>query len=599
MPKFPVPKRHRSPTANASGIHALIQAAENKPPEEAIPVLQKWLRSNPSNPQSAMVWIQLGGLFAKRIDYLGAADCFRKGVKGLPNLLMARWNLALCLERANLVDDAIEAWKQIIERIDLGKVEANDLTKALNHLSLLYESKGQWAEASAPLHRSFGLDPSQDSVLYHLVRMRQRLCEWPIYKSLPGVSDQRIFENTSALAMLAISDDPEQQLAAAVRNATRINDTHRPLRPTTPHNHPRIRIGYASSNFGMHPVSFLTASLFELHDRERFEVYGFCWSPGENTPIRRRVVEAFDHHIPLHHLSDAQAAELIRKHEVDVLIDLQGLTAGARPEIFAHRPALLQISYLGHPGTCCVPGVDHLIADSTIVPAELERHYQEKILHMPVCFQVNDLKRSVGGALSRADMGFPANATLLAAHNNNNKITPEMFQAWIEILRRTSDTVLWMVVTNTTAERNLRQEAEAANVPMNRIMITPHAGYERYLSSLAVSDLMLDTFPFNGGTTTSDALWMELPVLTLQGRSFASRMSSSLLNLHGIPELITTSIEDYVNKAVWLCSHLDELKQLKARLDRTATLALYRQQISDYEGLIEGVYKNCTKACVT
>jgi predicted O-linked N-acetylglucosamine transferase (SPINDLY family) len=578
---------------NAGNVGALIQLADGQPPAQAKETYQKWLKANPNHPQAAIVWLQVGGLHAQAKDFTSAVSCFQKSAVLMPNFYMARRNLALCLEQVQNLDAAIAEWKKIVQKIDEGKMESEGLTNVLNHLARLYETQGKWPEASEPMHRSFKLDPSQNEVLYHLIRMRQRLCDWPVYQSLEGVSYERVLENTSALAMLSISDDPQEQKAAALRNSNRFFKSDVPsLGPKSPYRHNRIRIGYASSNFGMHAVSFLTASLFELHDRTRFEVFAYCWSPTDNTPMRQRVIQAFDHYIPVHHMTDEAVAQQIVDNEIDILVDLQGLTTGARPQIFAYKPAPLQISYLGHPGTCCVPGVDHLVADRVLIPEDQQQYYHEKIMYMPLCFQINDVMRSTGvQGLTRKDFGLSENAFVFCAHNNTNKITPEIFAAWMQILQRTQNTVLWVISDNKVAEQNLRKEMRAAGVPEERVVISGQAGYEQYLARLSLGDIMLDTFPFNGGTTTSDALWMGLPVLTLQGRSFAARMSSSLVSAYGLSLLVATSLNDYIEKAIALASNRPVVAQMKAVLQRPAIQAFYQARIREYEDLVESTFR--------
>jgi len=581
--------------SNAGNVGALIQLADGQAPAQAKDTYQKWLKANPNHPQAGIVWLQIGGIQAQEKDFPSAVASFQKAVVLMPNFYMARRNLALCLEQIQNLDAAIAEWTKIVQKIDEGRIEPEGLTNVLNHLARLYETQGKWPEASEPMHRSFKLDTSQNEVLYHLIRMRQRLCDWPVFQSLEGVSYERVLENTSALAMLSITDDPEEQKAAALRNSNRFFNPNVPsLRPTRPrpHGHNRIRIGYASSNFGMHAVSFLTASLFEMHDRSRFEVFAYCWSPQDNTPMRQRVVQSFDHYVPIHRLSDSEAAAQIADNEIDVLVDLQGLTTGARPQIFAYKPARLQLSYLGHPGTCCVPGVDHLIADRILIPEDFQQFYHEKIMYMPLCFQINDLKRSTGAqGVRRSDFGLADNAFVYCAHNNTNKITPEIFSAWMQILLRTQNTVLWVISDNKVAEQNLRKEIRSAGVSEDRVVISGQAGYEAYLARLSLGDIMLDTFPFNGGTTTSDALWMGLPVLTLQGRSFAARMSSSLVSAYGLNLLVATSLEEYIQKAVALAANPSVVQQMKAVLQRPQIAAFYQARIREYENLVEATFR--------
>jgi predicted O-linked N-acetylglucosamine transferase (SPINDLY family) len=330
--------------------------------------------------------------------------------------------------------------------------------------------------------------------------------------------------------------------------------------------HKKIRIGYCSSDFSLHPVSMLTVELFELHDRERFEIYGYCWSPEDGSALRQRVIAAMDHFTRIHQMGDAEAAERIRADEIDILIDLQGQTAGARANLLAYRPAPIQITYLGLPATTGLPSIDYVIADRFLIPESEVRHYSEKPLYMPDVYQVSDRKRVVGPKPTRESCGLPAQGFVFCSFNNSYKFTPEVFDVWMNILKRVPGSVFWLLADNLWAEDNLKLEAQARGVDLSRLVFAGRVSPENYLARYQVADLFLDSFPFNAGTTANDALWMGLPVLTCSGRSFASRMAGALLTAAGLPELITFNLPDYEEKAVWLATDLIECQRMALRL---------------------------------
>lgn len=268
--------------------------------------------------------------------------------------------------------------------------------------------------------------------------------------------------------------------------------------------------------------------------------------------MRQRVIDAMDHFHRIHTLSDEAAARLIRSHEIDILIDLQGQTAGARANLLAYRPAPIQITYLGLPATTGLPSIDYVIADSYLIPESLAQYYSEKPLYMPDVYQVSDRKRTLGPVPTRESCGLPADAFVFCSFNNNFKYTPEMFATWMRILARVPGSVLWLLADNPWAEDNLRREASARGVAADRLIFAKRVAPENYLARYAIADLFLDSFPFNAGTTANDALWMGLPVLTRSGRAFASRMAGALLTAAGLPELITEQLPDYEEKAVAL-----------------------------------------------
>jgi predicted O-linked N-acetylglucosamine transferase (SPINDLY family) len=372
---------------------------------------------------------------------------------------------------------------------------------------------------------------------------------------------------TSALAMMNVSDDPAQQLEAALRFVDKKVMSNVPkLANPKGYGHTKLRIAYVSSDFSLHPVSMLTAQLYELHDREHFEVYGYCWSPEDGSGLRQRVIGAMDHFTRIDKMSDEAAAKLIREDEIDILVDLQGQTAGARANLLAYRPAPIQITYLGLPATTGLPSIDYVIADRFLIPESAAPFYSEKPLYMPDVYQVSDRNRPVGPVPTRGNCGLPANGFVFCSLNNNYKYTPEMFAVWMRILHRTPGSVLLLLSDNPWAEANLVREAQEQGIEKNRLVFAARALPPDYLARYAVIDLFLDTFPFNAGTTANDALWMGLPVLTYTGRSFASRMAGALLTAAKMDELITYNLVDYEEKAVALAANPQDCKRLRDHL---------------------------------
>jgi predicted O-linked N-acetylglucosamine transferase (SPINDLY family) len=265
-------------------------------------------------------------------------------------------------------------------------------------------------------------------------------------------------------------------------------------------------------------------------------------------------------------LTDEDAAKMIRSHEIDILVDLQGQTSGARANLLAYRPAPVQITYLGLPATTGLPSIDYVIADRFLIPETSARFYSEKPLYMPDVYQVSDRKRPVGNTPTRAQCGLPSEAFVFCSLNNNYKYTPDVFSVWMRILQRTPGSVLWLLSDNPWAEANLRTEAQARGVDPGRLFFAGRVLPHDYLARYAVADLFLDTFPFNAGTTANDALWMGLPLLTYTGRSFASRMAGALLTAAKLPELITYNLQDYEEKAVSLASQPQELARTREHL---------------------------------
>jgi predicted O-linked N-acetylglucosamine transferase (SPINDLY family) len=537
---------------------------------QAIALYRMWLEHT-SSPRAYVACFNLGVMLGGDKEFAQAESMYRRALEQNPDFIAARLNLGNNLEQQGRQDEALEQWRLALTSPSIIRPENLALhLHAYNNLGRLLEIKKNYQEALAMLEKSFFLDPTQRDVLIHLVHLVQKICRWPIYTPPKGITKKAMIDGTSPLAMLAASDDPSLQLAAArkfVEHKYPEPGTEQ-LAPKGGYHHRKVRIGYLSSDFCLHAVSLLTVQLLELHDHNRFEIYGFCWSRQDGTSIQKRVINSMDEYIKIDGMSDREAAECIRSREIDIIIDLHGLTSGARPLILSYRPAPLQVTYLGFPGTTGLPWIDCVIADKHLIPDALVPYHTEKPLHMPHCFQSSDCNRQIGTMPSRVENGLPEDAFVFCSFNNNYKFTPELFAVWMKILKRVPGSVFWLLADNEWAKENLIKSAKKMGIKKDRLIFAPRVPPADYLARYQLADLFLDTFPFNGGTTANDALFMGLPLLTLSGRTFASRMAGSLLTNLDLPELITTSLKEYEEKAVRLAKKPTELAALKHRLQK-------------------------------
>ena len=517
-----------------------------------------------------------------------AEAAYRQAVALQPNFPHARLNLGHQLERSGRHDAAMAQWRAVIDSAAAADMQVH----AWNNLGRLLETLRRYPEAEAALRASLLLDPTQPNVVQHYVHLRQKQCAWPVYQPVGEVGPNRLLGGTSLLAMMSASDDPALQLLSATRFAHERVPKAQPvaLHKAMPARSGKIRIGYLSGDLHMHAVGLLTPELFELHDRKKFEVWAFCWTPESDTSQRRRILAAMDHHVRLAGVDDATAARLIAEAGIDVLVDLQGLTSGARPAILGHRPAPVQVSYLGLPGTSALPGVDWMLADRYVMPPELLPYCTEKPIYLPHCYQVSDRQREVGARPTRASQHLPDDAFVYCSFNNNHKFTAELFAAWMRILHAVPASVLWLLADNDTARENMLRQADGHGVPRERLIFAPRVAPPEYLARFQCADLVLDTFPFNAGTTASDALWMGTPIVTLSGRSYISRMAGSLLTAVGLPELVTTSLADYERLAVLLGrqpARVASYKRYLAEHGRSSPLFDLPQIVRDIEAAFE------------
>jgi predicted O-linked N-acetylglucosamine transferase (SPINDLY family) len=330
----------------------------------------------------------------------------------------------------------------------------------------------------------------------------------------------------------------------------------------------------------MHAVSLLTVELFEKHDRSKFEIHAFCWSPEDGTPFRKRVKSAFDHFHPIGTLSDDDAADLIQSHEIDILFDLQGLSGRARPNLIAQGPAPIQIAYLGFPGTTCLPHVDYVIADEFLFPEALKPHFSEEPIYLDTVFQVSDSQRQFGPERSREFYGLPEDKFVFCSFNNAYKYTPEMITLWAEILGETPHSVLWLLEDNQWSKKNILSEFERLGVSADRIIFAGRIDPRDYLTRFKAADLFLDTSPYNAGTTANDALFAGLPVLTLAGQTYVSRMAGALLHKLSLDDLIAYDSASYNSKAIALARSPDRLAEIKKAISLNRPAAFDTQKIA-------------------
>jgi len=437
-------------------------------------------------------------------------------------------------------------------------------------LASLFEYKlGRPAEAVDTYEQILRLDASHGAALSQLAFLRGRLADWRGRDALVRRYDAAVAAGVATLspfAFLSLSSSREKQRRCA-RTWTAplqgLAQTPRRIRHLS-----RLRVGYLSSDFHNHATSFLAAGLFEHHDRSRFEVIAYSAGPDDRSPMRQRVVRAFDRFVDIRNLDPQAVADTIHRDRVDVLVDLKGHTQDGMPIVLALRPAAVQVHYLGYPGTLEGGIVDYLIGDGVVTPPEHHGDYSEAIVTLPGSYQVNDRNRPIAEAPPREALGLPSQGIVFASFNQAYKINPEVFDAWMAILSSVPESVLWLLShqADDPVEANLRREAQARGVAPERLVFARHRPNPDYLALYRHADLFLDTWPYNAHTTASDALWGGCPVLTVLGTTFAGRVAASLLHAVGLPELVTPSIADYIARAIALARDDAERTRLRAHL---------------------------------
>jgi protein O-GlcNAc transferase len=433
---------------------------------------------------------------------------------------------------------------------------------------------GRPGEAVASFERALAISPGHPYGPGDLLFSRLQAGDWRDYEGSRAAVEAGVRAGravSTPFAFLSIADSPRAQLRCAqtyfadrYRSATRPN-AHTPGAARTG----PVSLGYLSADFREHATARLIVGVLEHHDRSAFTVTGLSCGPDDRSALRARVRKGCDRFVDVSRHDDGAAAELIRSLGIDVLVDLNGYTAGGRTAILARRPAPLQVSYLGYPGTLGADCVDYLVADSHVIPAGQRDCYTEQIAYLPGCYQPNDRQRPVVTRVpQRAEEGLPAEAFVFCCFNAPYKITPPAFELWMRLLDRVAGSVLWLYRGNAGVADNLRREAGRLGVASERLIFAEHRSAREHLARYALADLFLDTLPVNAHTTASDALWAGLPVLTCSGEGFAARVAGSLLRAVGLPELVTCSAAEYEQRALELANGSAELARIRSTLAR-------------------------------
>lgn len=539
--------------------------------QEAIESFRKAIQIRPDFVEA---YLNFGSALNDSQLYEEALTQFAAAVNLRPNYSDALTSMGGTLVELTRYQDARGVLQQAIE------VNPAD-AKAYQNLGRLLSEQKQYSEAIAAYKKALDLNPELDWTTGDLLHAQMKSCDWADFDKITQKIFNLLAQNkkiTPPLPLLSISDSlTQQKQAAEIYTNSKFHAPQHSKRLV--HRREKIRVGYISGDYTNHPVTFLMSGVVEGHDRERFNIFGFDIGNHQSSDARNRIVSAFDAHYDLKSMTTMQAIDLIRNMEIDVLVDLAGHTKGARTQILAGRPSPVQVNYLGFPGTMGAQYIDYIIGDQTLIPKECQEGYTEKIAYLPDCFQANDSHRPIAPPQTRAHFGLDENAFVYGCFNQSIKFTPIVVMTWLSILRKVPHSVLWLVEESDFQKKNLCAFAEEHGVPAHRLIFTGKLPYVEHLARYSLMDLALDTMPFNGGTTTSDALWGGAPVLTCLGETFAARMAASLLDASGLPELITRSLIEYEALAIELGTNPKKLSKIRKKLaDNRYTSTLFNTQ---------------------
>ena len=535
------------------------------------------------------VWNNRGTALRRLHRHEDALASYECAVALAPNHVNALTNRAMALHDLRRLDRALAA-------ADAALAAQPDFAEALYVKGNILRDLSRLTEAQACFERALAVAPGHGLALNGLAQVSATLCDWDKVAALTPRLVSDAAEGRSLIqpfVLMGYTDD-----AALLRRCAE-NYVHR-VAPRAPslsggkaYGHDRIRLAYLSADFHLHPTAQLMAELFERHDRARFEVSAFAFGPDDNSAMRKRLVTAFDSFDDVRGMSDLEVAKLLRSREIDIAVDLNGHTHDARPGIFSHHPAPVQVNYLVYPGTTGASFMDIVLADRIVLPVDQQPYFSEKIVHLPGCYQANDATRIVPPPPSRAEAGLPRDVFVFCCFNNSWKITAPVFAIWMRLLQQVPDSVLWLL--DSPASGNLRVQAEKRGIDPARLVFAPRLAPEAHLARHQLADLFLDTLPYNAHTSCSDALWAGLPVVTCYGKAFHGRVAASLLKAIDMNELIPMGPSDYETVALDLAKNPALLKATREKLARNrATTALYDSEA--FRKGIEAAYEKMIKA---
>ncbi len=533
---------------------------------------KSWIAYNPTHPGLHAAYFNYAIALANSGDRAGAINALRECIRIKPDFGPAYVNLGRILEDAGDAGAAVSQWLTFVNQlkeIEGGSVKHKIM--ALQQIGRVLESHEQDGPAEDALKQALDINTAQPEVIQHYIALRQRQCKWPVITSSEYIPAKALLAGISPLSLANLLDDPLFQLARAYKYNRElvkwpVAAPRRWTPPVVAEARSKLRIGYVSSDLREHAVGFAMADTFEQHDRESFEIHAYYCGISRIDPTRLRIKSASDSWTDINGLTDEQAAEKIAKDKIDILIDVNGYTKDARTRIFALRPAPVAVNWMGFPGTMGSPYHHYIIADEHIIPKEHEIYYSEKVVRLP-CYQPNDRKRVVDTEQpSAANEGLPSGTLVFCCLNGMQKVTPEVFSCWMQILAGVPGSVLWLLGGTGETRARLGQIASENGVAPERLIFAQKKPNPQHVARYALADLFLDTFPYGAHTTASDAMWMGVPVLTVCGQSFASRVCAGLVNAAGIGDLVCHDYSTYVSRAIELGRNPKALERLKKKL---------------------------------
>ena len=545
---------------NATNLLAILNF-HNKDFVQSIKFFEKAIEINPNISET---YNNLGNVYYEFKQFNIAIENYNKALKIKPNFALSYYNRAKALQEINQKQEAISDYDKAISI-------NNNFSAAYKNLGNLYMELKILDKSIYNHVQALKINPNMSYLNGIIIQSKCGLSEWANFKEDKLFLENNILsgkKTTSPFPTILIYDSPSLQKKAIEIFVK--NEFEKPKKIKLEKiKNKKIKIGYYSSDFHNHATMYLMANLFELHDKNKFETYAYSFGPDDGSKIRKRVMKTFDKFFDVKLKTTKEIVQHSRELNLDIAVDLKGFTNNNRFDLFIERCAPIQISYLGFPGTTSSDCIDYLIADKIVIPEENKNYYSENIIYLPNSYQVNDSNPDLSKKIfSKKDFNLPENKFIFCCFNHNFKILPDMFEIWMKILKKVKNSVIWLLIDNETAQNNLKKILVSNDIDPNRMIFAGRLPHSEHIIRLGLADLFLDTFPCNAHTTASDALRSSLPIITIKGNSFASRVASSLLSSVGLEELITKSGKEYEELAVKIAENKNFYKEIKDKLKK-------------------------------
>ena len=558
---------------------------KNKDFSTALDFINKAIKINPN---FAEAYNEQGNALNELKKLEEAIKSYNNAININPKYADAYYNKGLVFHELKKLESAVQNYDKAIKINPKHIMSHNNKGFALQQLKKVDASLKSYDEA-------YKINPNFNFLFGKLIHTKNKLCKWETFDEDMNSLKEKLNKNKVAslpFSILSLYDSPLLQRKTSemyIKETFPKKNISKPITKSLANK--KIRLGYYSADFYNHAMSYLLAKLFELHDKSKFEIIAFSFSPERDDEMSKRISNAFDQFIKVNFKTDKEISELSRELKIDIAIDLMCFTTNSRTGIFSEKCAPIQINYLGYPGTSGANFIDYIIADKNLIPKKNQKYYSENIIYLPNTYQVRDSTQKISNKIfTKDELGLPKNSFVFCCFNQNYKITPSVFDIWMRLIRKVEKSVLWLIKDNDVAVYNLKKEAEKRGVKSDRIIFAKHMPVSEHLARHKIADLFVDTFPYTAHTTCSDALWSGLPVITRTGQSFASRVAGSLLNAVNLKELITKTEKEYEDLILKLAKNPKQLKEIKNKLKKNRLKEpLFNSKL--YTKKIESAYK--------